>query len=61
MSPWEVIGWAIAVPMITLSSLFVIAVSVAVARGIALGARRTNDEHSIVSDDHPSNVTPFRK
>ncbi len=32
MSPWEIIGWAIAVPLIVLSVIFVYAVSVAVVR-----------------------------
>jgi hypothetical protein len=32
VSPWEIIGWAIAVPLIVLSVLFVFAVSVAVVR-----------------------------
>lgn len=59
MSPWEVIGWAIAVPMVILTGLFVFAVSVAVARGIAVGTAKRNEEHSTVSDDHPSNVTQF--
>lgn len=60
MSPWEVIGWSIAVPMLTLSGIFVIAVSVAIARGIARGTQKRNAERSTASD-HPSNVTPFRK
>ena len=60
MSPWEVIGWTIAVPMLILSVLFVIAVSVAVARGIAVGTRTKKDKQSTVNE-HPSNVTPFKR
>lgn len=32
MSPWEVIGWAIAVPMVFFSGLFVTAVFVSVVQ-----------------------------
>lgn len=32
MTPWDIIGWAIAVPLIVLSVIFVYAVSVAVVR-----------------------------
>jgi hypothetical protein len=60
MSPWEVIGWAIAVPMLILSVLFVIAVSVAIARGIAVGTQSKKPEPTI-ANDHPSNVTPFQR
>lgn len=40
MSPWEIIGWAIAVPLIVLSVLFVFAVSVAVVRVIVNRGKR---------------------
>ena len=32
MSPWEVIGWAIAVPMVFFSSLFVFAVVMSIVQ-----------------------------
>jgi hypothetical protein len=40
MNPWDVIGWAIALPLIMFSALFVFAVSVAVVRAIATGGKR---------------------
>ena len=40
MSAWEVIGWLIAVPLGITSLIFVYAVSVAVVRAIARGAKR---------------------
>lgn len=40
MSPWEIIGWAIAVPLMTLSVLFVYAVSVAAVRAIVIRGKR---------------------
>jgi flagellar basal body-associated protein FliL len=40
VSPWEIIGWAIAVPLIVLSVLFVFAVSVAVVRVTANRGKR---------------------
>lgn len=57
MSPWEVIGWLIVVPMALMTLLFVFAVSVAVVQVIARGTK----PKPTVSDDHPSNVTPIRK
>jgi len=57
MSPWEVIGWLIVVPMALMTLLFVFAVSVAVVAAIARGGK----PKPTVSDDHPSNVTPLRK
>jgi hypothetical protein len=44
VSPWELIGWAIAVPLITLSVLFVYAVSVAVVRAIVTRGKRQPSE-----------------
>lgn len=49
MSPWDLIGWAIAVPLIIFSVLFVVAVSVAVVRGIATRGKRR--QSSTVSKD----------
>jgi hypothetical protein len=40
MSAWEFIGWLIAVPLAMMSSVFVIAVSVAIVRAIARRASR---------------------
>ena len=40
MSAWEIIGWLIAVPLALASSVFVIAVNVAIVRVIARRARR---------------------
>lgn len=57
MSPWEVIGWLIVVPMALMTLFFVTVVSVAVALAIVRGAK----PKPTVSDDHPSNVTPLRK
>lgn len=34
MNPWELVGWAIALPLVILSVLFVYAASVAVVRVI---------------------------
>ena len=40
MNPWDLIGWAIAVPLTALSALFVYAVSVAAVRAIARRRRK---------------------
>lgn len=39
MNPWEIIGWAIAVPLVSLSALYVYAVSAAVVRVIVNRSR----------------------
>ena len=44
MSPWDLIGWAIAVPLIIFSVVFVLAVSVAVVRVIATRGKRRQSE-----------------
>lgn len=44
MSPWDLIGWAIAVPLIIFSVVFVLAVSVAVVRVIATRGKRQQSE-----------------
>jgi hypothetical protein len=51
MSPWEIIGWTIAVPMVLTAGLFAFAVLVAVVRAIAKSVYKSP----------PSNVTPLRK
>jgi len=57
VSPWEVIGWLIVVPMALMTLFFVFAVSGAVVMAIVRGAK----PKPTVSDDHPSNVTPLRR
>jgi hypothetical protein len=51
MSPWEIIGWTIAIPMVIFAALFAFAVLVAVVRVIA------NGEHK----SPQAKVTPLRK
>ena len=34
MSPWELIGWAIAIPMVFFSSLFVVAVVMSIVQKV---------------------------
>ena len=41
MSPWEVIGWAIAIPMILLTTLFVFALLGAVVKQIVKPRKTT--------------------
>lgn len=54
MSPWEMIGWAIAVPVAVLSLMFVYAVSVAAVRAtVNRGARRPSKT--------ATNVTPLKR
>lgn len=59
MSPWEVIGWLIVVPMALMTLFFVFAVSGAVVMAIVRGAKPKSQ--STVSKEHPSNVTPLRR
>lgn len=40
MNPWDVIGWAIALPLVIVSVMFVFAVSVAAVRAIATGGKQ---------------------
>jgi len=49
MSPWEIIGWTIAIPMVIFAVLFAFAVLVAVVRVIADGDKKS------------AKVTPIRK
>jgi hypothetical protein len=51
MSPWEIIGWTIAIPMVIFAALFAFAVLVAVVRVIAGGAKTSLE----------AKVTPLRK
>jgi len=51
MSPWEIIGWTIALPMVVFAALFAFAVLVAVVRVIAKGASKNSQ----------AKVTPIRK
>jgi len=51
MSPWEVIGWTIALPMVIFAALFAFAVLVAVVRVIAGGGKKNPE----------AKVTPLRK
>ncbi len=51
MSPWEVIGWTIAIPMVIFAVLFACAVLVAVVRVIANGDKTSPS----------AKVTPLRK
>ena len=44
MSPWDLIGWAIAVPLIIFSVVFVLAVSVAVVRVTVNRGKRQQSE-----------------
>lgn len=41
MSPWELIGWAIAIPMILLTALFVFALLIAVVKQIVKPRKTT--------------------
>jgi hypothetical protein len=43
MSPWEVIGWAIAIPMAFFALLFIVAVFVSGARALKKAALRPPD------------------
>jgi len=49
VSPWEIIGWAIAVPLVSLSALFVFAVSVAAVRVTVKAPRR---RQTVAKDRH---------
>jgi hypothetical protein len=51
MSPWEIIGWTIAIPMAIVTVLFVFATIVAVVRAIARGGKTSPE----------ATVTPLRK
>jgi hypothetical protein len=53
MSPWEVIGWAIAIPMIMLTALFVFALLGAVVKQIVKPRKTTvrKPELRLVDDD----------
>jgi len=44
VNPWDLIGWAIAVPLIIFSVLFVLAVSVAVVRVTVTRGKRQQSE-----------------
>jgi len=44
VSPWDLIGWAIAVPLIIFSVVFVLAVSVVVVRVIVNRGKRRQSE-----------------
>jgi hypothetical protein len=44
MSPWEVIGWTIAVPMVFFAGLFVFAVIVAVIKSL-VKPRKPSPKH----------------
>lgn len=57
MSPWEVIGWLLVVPMALMTLVLVYAVSVAAVRVTVRGTKTK----PTVSKDHPSNVTPLRR
>lgn len=50
MSPWEIIGWTIAIPMVMFAALFAIAVVVAVVRVTVNGGK-----------SQTAKVTPIRK
>lgn len=43
MSPWEIIGWTIAIPMAIIAVLFAFAVLVAVVRAIARGGKPSHN------------------
>jgi len=51
MTPWEVIGWTIAIPMVLFAAILAFALVVAVVRVIAGGAKKSLD----------AKVTPLRK
>jgi hypothetical protein len=51
MSPWEIIGWTIAIPMVVFAALFAFAVLVVVVRAIASGGKTSPT----------AKVTPLRK
>ena len=51
MNPWDLIGWAIAVPLIAFSALLVYAVSVAVVRAIA-SRMKQHQSATVTKDRH---------
>ena len=60
MSPWEVMGWLVVIPMAVVSLTLVIVVSGAVALAIVRGVKAKQVTTPTVAKDHPSNVTPIR-
>jgi hypothetical protein len=44
MSPWEVIGWTIAIPMVLTVALFVLAIIIATVKSI-LKPRKPSENH----------------
>jgi hypothetical protein len=44
MSPWEIIGWAIAIPMVMMAGLFVFAIVVATFKAM-LKPRKPPENH----------------
>ena len=46
MSPWEIIGWTIAVPMVVMAGLFVFAIAVALLKALFAPKKR--------SENHPA-------
>jgi hypothetical protein len=46
MSPWEVIGWTIAIPMVLMAALFAFAIVVATLKALTKPRKK--------SDNHPS-------